>query len=93
MRTACCLQIAHTFALENAEKSQLKSKSNTGSDYPLGNNCCKQATESPKDFVQFCCRPPRRGTWIEILSSGTDLTKESGRPPRRGTWIEMDVKN
>ena len=77
MRTACCLQIAHTFALENAEKSQLKSKSNTGSDYPLGNNCCKQATESPKDFVQFCCRPPRRGTWIEIdIEALTDVRIE-----------------
>ena len=90
MRTACCLQIAHTFALENAEKSQLKSKSNTGSDYPLGNNCCKQATESPKDFVQFCCRPPRRGTWIEMKDVEEGQTVNVVVPRVGGRGLKYD---
>ena len=35
------------------------------------------------------CRPPRRGTWIEIQFVHNFLSLTYCRPPRRGTWIEI----
>ena len=44
----------------------------------------------PFTYCNLCCRPPRRGTWIEIFKHNYMASGSKCRPPRRGTWIEIN---
>lgn len=75
-----------TSALIDADRSDTAAFMNPD-EYAEGNSA-KQVTSSLR-VVQFCCRPPRRGAWIEINPIARPPMDGGGRPPRRGAWMAM----